>query len=121
MGWGQTSTGIALMVARRSFSPALLTGLRQMPAGDALPLLAIEVKADPTYRPIKTGRSRRWHVRSAHGQFEILTTGPKWYDTRARRGGGGAVDLAMHILGLSFVDAVKYLRGAAGPNGPDRS
>lgn len=109
------------MLARRSFNPALLTQLRQMPAGDALPLVAIDVKADPTYLPIKTGRSRRWHVRSAHVQFEILTTGPKWYDTRARRGGGGAIDLAMHILGLSFVDAVKHLTTAAAQNGPDRS
>jgi hypothetical protein len=109
------------MVARRSFSPVLLTQLRQMPAGDALPLVAIDVKADPTYLPIKTGRSRRWHVRGARGQFEILTTGPKWYDTRARRGGGGAIDLAMHILGLSFVDAVKHLTTAAAQNGPDRS
>jgi len=92
-----------------------------MPAGDALPLVAIDVKADPTYLPIKTGRSRRWHVRSVRGQFEILTTGPKWYDTRARRGGGGAIDLAMYLLGLSFVDAVKHLAGAAGPNGSDRS
>jgi hypothetical protein len=117
----QASTGIGLMVARRSFSPAMLTRLREMPAGDALPLIAIDVKVDLTYLPIKTGGSRRWHVRSARGQFEILTTGPKWYDTRARRGGGGAIDLAMYILGLSFVDAVKYLTTAAGPNGPDRS
>jgi hypothetical protein len=109
------------MVARRSFSPALLTRLRQMPAGDALPLVAIAVKADPTYLPIKAGRSRRWHVRSARGDFEILTTGSKWYDTRARRGGGGAIDLAMHLLGLSFVDAVRHLTAAGGQNGPDRS
>ncbi len=46
---------------------------------------------------------------TALGEFEILTTGPKWYDTRARAGGGGAIDLAMHVLGLSFVDAVKRL------------
>jgi hypothetical protein len=41
--------------------------------------------------------------------FELLVTGPKWYDTRAERGGGGAIDLAMYILRLSFVDAVKRL------------
>jgi hypothetical protein len=108
------------MAARRSFSPDLLTRLREMPAGDVLALVAIEVKADPTYLPIETGRSRRWHVRSARGQFEILTTGPKWYDTRARRGGGGAIDLAMHLLGVSFVEAVRHLAVAAGENGPDR-
>jgi hypothetical protein len=43
------------------------------------------------------------------GEFEILTTGVKWLDTRANKGGGGAIDLAMHVLHLSFVDAVKLL------------
>jgi hypothetical protein len=52
-----------------------------------------------------------------NGEFEILTTGPKWYDTRAKKGGGGAIDLAMHVLGLSFVDAVKLLTQKAQPLG----
>jgi hypothetical protein len=30
-------------------------------------------------------------------------------DTRAAKGGGGAIDLAMHVMGLSFVDGVKLL------------
>ena len=49
------------------------------------------------------------YASTALGDFEILTTGVKWYDTRACAGGGGAIDLAMHVLGLSFVDAVKRL------------
>ncbi len=97
------------MVARRSFSKATLTRLRELPAGDALALLSTHVKLDPTYVPVKDDHCRRWQVRTAYGEFEILTTGPKWYDTRAQSGGGGAIDLAMHVLGLSFVDAVKYL------------
>ena len=88
------SVGIAVMAARRSFGAATLTRLREMPAGDALAFVAIHVKADPTYLPLKTDLSRRWHVHTVRGEFEILTTGPKWYDTRARQGGGGAIDLA---------------------------
>ena len=96
--------------SRRSFSPATLTSLRDIPSEEALRLLAIYYKADPLYVPLKDPRSRRWHVRTACGEFEILTTGPaKWYDTRAQKGGGGAIDLAMHLLKLSFVDAVKLL------------
>lgn len=73
-------------------------------------MLATYCKADPLYVPVKDGRSRRWHVRTACGEFEILTTGPaKWYDTRAKKGGGGAIDLTMHLLQLSFVDAAKLL------------
>jgi hypothetical protein len=81
-----------------------------MSSEDALALVAVYHKADPTYVPIKDLRSRRWHAQTAAGGFEIVTTGPhKWYDTRAKIGGGGAIDLAMHMLRLSFVDAVKVL------------
>lgn len=106
---------------RRSFSTTTLTRLREMPAGDALALLAIHVKADPTYLPLKNDHSRRWHARTVRGEFEILTTGPKWYDTRTHQGGGGAIDLAMHVLGLSFVNAVKHLTEEADRHGPDHS
>lgn len=59
-----------------------------------------DIKADPTYVPAKNPGSRRWHARTSYGEFEILTTGHKWYDTRAKKGGGGAIDLAMHVLEL---------------------
>ena len=98
-----------------------LTQLREMLVSEALVLLAIHVKLDPTYVPIKSDRSRRWHVRTARGEFEILATGSKWYDTRARIGGGGAIDLAMHVLNLSFVQAVKQLTRLEEQHGPDHS
>lgn len=95
---------------RRWFNQATLASLREMPSEDALTLLAVYYKADPTYVPVKNCRSRRWHVTTVSGDFEILTTGPlKWYDTRAKKGGGGAIDLAMHLRQLSFVGAVKLL------------
>jgi hypothetical protein len=89
-----------------------------MPSEDALALLAVHYKSDGTYVPVKNRRSRRWHVRTACGEFEILTTGPhKWYDMRAKKGGGGAIDLAMHLRQLSFVDAVKLLTEYERPRG----
>jgi hypothetical protein len=89
-----------------------------MPSEDALALVAVYHKADRTYVPIKDSRSRRWQVQTVAGEFEILTTGPhKWYDTRAKIGGGGAIDLAMHLLQLSFVDAVKLLVERGHPSG----
>jgi len=103
---------------RRSFSPATLTSLRDIPSEEVLRLLAIYCKPDPLYVPNKDPRSRRWHVRTVTGEFEILTTGSaKWYDTRAKKGGGGAIDLAMHLLQVSFVDAVKQLAEAQHPAG----
>jgi len=80
-----------------------------MPSEDALALLAIHCKPDPSYQPVKAPTTRRWHAHTSGGDFEILTTGTKWYDTRAKIGGGGAIDLAMHVLRLPFVDAVRIL------------
>jgi hypothetical protein len=106
---------------RKSFDPVTLARLRSLPAEMTLRRLALDLKADPAYLPIKDLGSRRWHVRTARGHFEILITGPKWYDTRARTGGGGAIDLAMHVLGLAFVDAVRQLNAQAPDRGPDHS
>jgi hypothetical protein len=113
---------VAEMVARRlrnSFSASTLTRLRQMPACDTFALLATYFRTDPTYRPVKDDRSARWHLSTGRGEFEIVSTGPKWYDTRTKRGGGGAIDLAMYLLDLSFVDAVKLLMHKASPHGAD--
>ena len=62
------------MARRRSFSAATLTRLRELPASDALALLTTHARLDPTYVPIKDDHSRRWHVCTARGEFEILTT-----------------------------------------------
>jgi hypothetical protein len=104
---------------RQSFSPATLARLRALPSEAVLARLAINLKPDATFTPVKDARSRRWHAHTTQGDFEILTTGCKWYDTRAGKGGGGAIDLAMHLLALSFVDAVKRLTENAGLHGSD--
>lgn len=93
----------------RSFTREALTRVRDIPSAQALSLLATCCKADPTYVPVKDPRSRRWHVCTAGGDFEILTTGPKWFDTRAKKGGGGAIDLTMHLLQVPFAEAVTRL------------
>ena len=102
---------------KRKFSPATLVSLREMPSEDALALLAIYLKADPTYLPVKDPQSLRWHALTPVGEFELLITGQKWWDTRAAKGGGGAIDLTMHLLHLSFVDAVRLLIERGHPDG----
>jgi hypothetical protein len=87
----------------------MLESLRSMPVTEALNRLGLHWKTDPDFRPQKNSSTRRLHVTVDTHVFELLVTGPKWYDTRAERGGGGAIDLAMYILRLSFVDAVKRL------------
>ncbi|WP_255208805.1 hypothetical protein [Paraburkholderia youngii] len=45
-------------------------------------------------------------------EFELLLRGPKFYDTRAKRGGGGAIDLIMHLHRVGFIQAVNLLQEA---------
>ncbi len=93
--------------AHRSFPPALLARLREMPVPDALNGLGLYWKRDPDFQPIKDKATTRLNVSIGGGVVELLATGPKWYDTRQEKGGGGAIDLAMHLLRLDFVAAVK--------------
>jgi hypothetical protein len=102
---------------RKPIPTIALMRLRQMPGDVALHLLSQYCKADASYKPIRDPESRRWHVRTVRGEFEILMTGIKWYDPRAKMGGGGAIDLAMHILHVSFLDAVKALTSGTTPRG----
>lgn len=46
--------------------------------------------------------------------FRISITGYKWFDHGEGKGGGGAVDLVMHIRRLSFMNAAAYLNSLGG-------
>ena len=97
------------MMKKRSFDNAVLDQLRLMPVPVALDALKLHWKVDRDFAPIKDKQTTRLHVSVGNGVFELLVTGPKWFDTRVEIGGGGAIDLAMHLFQLSFVDAVKRL------------
>jgi hypothetical protein len=49
----------------------------------------------------------RW--RTATGMISV--TGCKFFDWNRGCGGGGAIDLVMHLYGLGFTDALAWLRG----------
>jgi len=93
----------------RSFDGAVLDALRAMTPQQTLDRLGLHWRRDPDFRPQKNPATARLYVTVGAGVVELLATGPKWYDTRACKGGGGAIDLTMHVLGVSFVDAVKRL------------
>lgn len=81
-----------------------------MDAVSVLPALSTHAKKDITFVPLKDKGTERWHVTAQSREFELLLNGPKFYDTRAQKGGGGAIDLAMHLLNLGFKQAVERLR-----------
>ena len=102
-------------------------GLAQLIACDIHPVQNLKVldrlrdagklfwRRDADFKPEKDARTVRLYVSSPEGQaWELLVTGPKWYDTRAEKGGGGGIDLVMHLLSLDFVQSVKLLAAGAG-------
>lgn len=96
--------------SKSSFPPELLESLRTLSVQQTLDRLGIYWKADAQFQPVKNAQTVRLHVSLPAGAtFELLVTGPKWYDTRAEKGGGGAIDLTMHLFSLSFVQSVKRL------------
>ncbi|MBC7732194.1 MAG: hypothetical protein H7306_09875 [Bacteriovorax sp.] len=87
-----------------------LSRWRALPSSVVLRELAEHAKQDVSYKPTGNQRTTRWHVSAGGTDFEILCEANKFYDTRAAAGGGGAVDLAIHLFGLKFKAAVKVLR-----------
>lgn len=86
-----------------------LERLRGLPALEVLASMAEHMKLDRDFVPVRSAGTSRVHV-SANGQdWELLVDGPKFFDTRASKGGGGAVDLVMHLWGVPFKKAVKML------------
>ena len=81
-----------------------------MASADSVVALAVYAKSDSTFMPLKDPGTTRWYGHVGGGDFELLLTGPKFFDTRAQKGGGGAVDLAMHLFQVDFKAAVDLLR-----------
>lgn len=87
-----------------------LDRLRGLAALDVLRLLAEHIKVDKHFIPTSAASTQRVHVSAAGADWELLVEGARFYDTRARKGGGGAVDLVMYIWQVPFKKAVTMLR-----------
>lgn len=88
----------------------VLSRWHSLDAATALAAIADHVKQDKTFEPVKDSTTTRWHVTVDGHDFELLLTGPKFWDTRARTGGGGAIDLVMHLAGTDFKRAARRLQ-----------
>lgn len=72
--------------------------------------LADHLKQDKTFVPRECLQATRWHVVAAGVDFELLCTGPRFFDTGAGHGGGGAIDMVMHLFRMDFNRAAALLR-----------
>lgn len=89
-----------------------LQRLRNLHALVVLHVLATHVKLDWDFLPRAAWSTQRVHLNAAGADWELLVDGPKFYDTRACKGGGGAIDLVMHLWRVPFKQAVAMLRDA---------
>lgn len=85
---------------------------RSLSAETVLVALAEHAKMDPTFIPQTRGNTSRWHASAGGFDFELVLTGPKFWDTRKQVGGGGAVDLVIHLFGGDFKAAAAKLKAA---------
>jgi hypothetical protein len=83
---------------------------REMQTAHLLSKLADYAKRDMTFVPMKSKETQRWVIHASGRDYELLTNGSKFYDTRAERGGGGAIDLVIYLFRLDFNAAVALLR-----------
>lgn len=90
--------------------PQELTRYRNTSAVNALLSLSSYAKRDITFVPIQNIGTERWHANADGVEFELLLNGPKFFDTRAKVGGGGAIDLALHLYPIRFSEAIALLR-----------
>ncbi len=92
--------------------PADVAALRATPLTEALELLGYHVQLDRDYRPRSCADTVRVIAEATNRPlvFELLITGPKWWDLRAGMGGGGAIDLVMHVESMPYRNAVRALR-----------
>jgi hypothetical protein len=101
---------------RRGETDIALPLIRALPLDLLLHFYCRSARLDTAYKAIDC-RSQRWYVRADAGHLiELIFTGSKWYDVRRNKGGGGAIDLYMHLLGSTFQDAVAELRPHARPH-----
>ena len=85
----------------------------------AAAVLAVPLEAVLIFRgAVRDAHDRcKWHTE----QGPLSVTGPKFMNWHAGRGGGGAIDLVIHLTGVDFRTAVLWLeeRLAAGPLASD--
>ena len=97
-------------------SRAELAAMQAMDAKTVLLKFADHAKPDPTFQAISSKHTSRWHARVLSRDFELLLNGPKFYDTRQKLGGGGGIDLVMHLFQINFRQAVEQLRTMSNGN-----
>lgn len=103
------------------WSPQQIAQARIVPFKDLLDHLGAVYKRDREYQPVNSAqRSIRVFVNYAGRDFRFIFTDDKWVNEllprgESGRGGGGAIDFVKHVVGYSFVQAVKICLDTSAP------
>ncbi|WP_209397272.1 hypothetical protein [Rhodoferax sp. AJA081-3] len=97
------------MQSARSIAEDELRHWRRLEASEVLQVVAQHAKVDLSFHPRDSYKTVRWHASVDGIDYELLTDRCKFWDTRALKGGGGAIDMVMHLKNLDFKTAVQFL------------
>jgi hypothetical protein len=87
-----------------------LDSWRHVDAVEVLLAFADYAKQDNSFAPIKDPRTQRWHATVGERELHLVLTGSKFWDEFAGVGGGGAIDLVMHLFNCRYRKAVRLLK-----------
>ncbi|KPY55670.1 hypothetical protein [Pseudomonas amygdali] len=93
----------------KSFDDELITRFRVMTVEQIARILGLYCKQDKEYESSHYRNAKCFHISKDGEVFEIIVSQLKWYSTHRRCGGGGGIDLTMHIFGESFKAALTRL------------
>lgn len=94
---------------KKRFPDELIDKLRKISLEEVAEALSYYCKVDTRFVPIKDKKTKLYNIVTPRGEFHIIVTGEKWFDEQRKVGGGGAIDLIMHITKFDFVRSVKVL------------
>lgn len=84
---------------------------RNIPLSTVVKAIGMCSKSDTHFEPRRNRTTERWHITdtSSNYVFELVVTGQRWFDLRDAKGGGGAIDLVMHLKSCGFKTALELL------------
>lgn len=97
---------------RTPIDPQQLEALRNLSVTELALVLGLPCSRDITYQSQRHAHSVCYRIMVSAKIYQIISTGSKWFSALQGVGGGGAIDLTMHLYGEPYQAALQRLRKA---------